>query len=106
LRPKARHPILVASSSGRIPRLKTRAERALKQGSLPVAAGVGAILGVPGPFDLLAVGHMARGGYTTIGLIGLIAAFNLVKFLLIELPIASYAVNPEGTAALVDRFAA
>ena len=91
-------------ATGRLRRVKLRAGEALKRGSLPVAVGVGALLGLPGPFDLLAIGHMARGRYSTIALVGLIAVFNVAKFVLIELPIVSYLVDPDGTAAHVDRF--
>jgi hypothetical protein len=92
--------------SGAGQQVKDRAEAALRRGSLPVAVAVGAVLGIPGPFDFLAVGHMARSGYAAIVVLGMIVIFNLVKFLLIEVPIVSYAVNPDGTAARVDRFAA
>lgn len=87
-------------------RTRSRAEQALREGSRPIAAGVGAILGVPGPFDLLALGHLARGGYTRWVMIGTIIVFNLIKFLLIEAPLVSYAIRPERTAAEVDHFAA
>jgi hypothetical protein len=89
---------------GRVGRAKLRAGEALSRGSLPVAVGVGGLLGLPGPFDLLAIGHMARGRYSTLALAGLLAVFNLAKFLFIELPILSYLVDPDGTAARVDRF--
>jgi len=92
--------------SGFIDRQKWRANRALERGSLPIAVAVGMVLGLPGPFDLLALGRIARGGYAVLGAILMIIAFNLVKFLLIEIPIASYAVDPDGTAARVDRFSA
>jgi Sap-like sulfolipid-1-addressing protein len=85
---------------------KPRTERLLERGSIWVAVGVGAILGVPGPFDLLALGHLARGDYGTIALIVALVAFTLIKFLLIELPILSYAIQPDATAARVARFAA
>src|SRR5262245_17880199 len=55
--------------------LKARTEVALREGSLAVAAVVGALLAVPGPFDLLAFGHLARGGYGY-----LIAAAIIVGF--------------------------
>ena len=82
---------------------KSRAERALKEGSLLVAAGVGVILGVPGPFDLLAVGHLARGDYARVAMVMTIVVFALIKFLLIEVPIAGYAFRPERTTAEVAR---
>ena len=88
-----------------VERMRGRAEASLRRGSLPVALGVGAILGIPGPFDLVALGHLARGGSATIAVIGLLAAFYGVKFSLIELPILSYAVNPDATGARVGGFA-
>jgi hypothetical protein len=71
-----------------------------------VAAGVGAVLGVPGPFDFVALGRLARGDYRTLVLVVALVAFTLLKLLLIELPLLSYTLQPEATAARVDRFAA
>jgi hypothetical protein len=85
---------------------KSRTEQMLERGSIVVAAGVGVILGIPGPFDLVALGRLSRGGYSTIVLIAALVAFTLIKFLLIELPLLSYTIHPEATAARVDRFAA
>jgi Sap-like sulfolipid-1-addressing protein len=89
-----------------VARMKSRAELALRDGSLAVAGVVGALLALPGPFDLLALGHLARGDYTAIVAGALIVAFALIKFVLIEVPIASYALDPDGTAARVDRLSA
>ena len=85
---------------------QARAEKLLERGSVWVALGVGAILGIPGPFDLLALGHLARSAYGTIVAIIAIVAFVLIKFLLIEAPILSYAIDPGATATRVARFAA
>lgn len=82
-----------------------RTEKLLERGSIAVPVGVGAILGIPGPFDLLALGRLARSDYGLITAVLAIVAFTLIKFLLIELPILSYAIDPEATAARVDRFA-
>lgn len=87
-------------------RVRSRAEQALREGSRPIAAAVGAILGVPGPFDLLALGHLARTNYTRVVMIAAIVGFNLIKFVLIEVPLVSYAVRPERTAMEVERLAA
>ncbi len=84
---------------------KSRAKRALEEGSLPVAAAAGAILGVPGPFDLLALGHVARQDHARLALVAMIIAFAMVKLALIELPLISYAVRPEHTALEVERLA-
>ena len=69
-----------------------------------MAVVAGAILGLPGPFDVLALGRLTRGGYQVIASMVMIVAFNLLKFLLIEIPIISFAIDPDGTAARVDRF--
>ena len=89
---------------GAVKRVTSRSHEALREGSLTFAAVVGGLLAVPGPFDLLAFGHMARGGYTTFELGVLIVVFTLIKFLLIEVPIVSYAISPAGTSARVSRF--
>lgn len=83
---------------------KSRAHRALEGGSARVALVVGVVLGIPGPFDLVAVGRLARGGYALATALIMILALNLIKFLLIEIPIVSYALEPEETAARVERF--
>ena len=85
-------------------RVKSSAEHALHRGSVLVAGGVGLILGIPGPFDLVAVGRLARGGYSVIGSVLALVAFNLIKFVLIEVPIVSYVIDPAGSAVRVERF--
>ena len=84
--------------------MKSTAERALEDGSLVVAGLVGALLALPGPFDLLALGHLARGEYPPSVAVAIIVAFVLIKFILIEAPIGSYVIDPDGTAARVGRF--
>lgn len=86
--------------------LQSRAELALRGGSVAVAGVVGAVLAIPGPFDLLALGHLARGSYGALVAGVAIVVFALIKFLLIEIPIVSYALDPEGTSAKVGRFSA
>jgi hypothetical protein len=69
-----------------------------------VACVVGALLAVPGPFDLVALGRLARGGYGLIVAAGLMVIFALIKFILIEVPIAGYAIDRDRTSVAVDRF--
>jgi hypothetical protein len=104
IRPRSRE--RRSSGSGPVERLKGRAMGTLARGSLVIAVGAGAVLGIPGPFDVLALGRMTRAGYSVIASIGVIIAFNLIKFLLIEIPIISYRLDPDGTAARVDRVSA
>jgi hypothetical protein len=91
---------------GTTDRLKARAHEALGRGSTLVAIVVGVVLGIPGPFDLLAIGHLARGAYSLIGSIAILLVFILLKLLLIEIPLLSYTLEPGRTAARVDRFSA
>ncbi|HEY1590524.1 MAG TPA: GAP family protein [Solirubrobacteraceae bacterium] len=97
---------LTSCGTGPTARLKARAHDALGRGSTVVALAVGAALGIPGPFDLLALGRLARGGYSVLGSIAILLVFNLVKLLLIEIPLLSYTLEPERTVNRVDRFTA
>lgn len=92
--------------SAAVARTRARAERSLSEGSLAVACLVGALLAVPGPFDLLALGHLARSGRGVVAAAGVMIVFALIKFVLIEVPIACYTIDPDGTAARVGRFSA
>lgn len=83
--------------------LRGRADNALRDGSLIVAAITGAFLAMPGPFDVLAVGHLARGHHTAVAAFWAIVVFALIKFALIEVPSVAYAIDPDGTADRVTR---
>ncbi len=80
-------------------------ERHLDGASARVAFLVGAAINLPGPFYLLALGDMATGGYSTGQQIALILLFNAIMFLLLEIPLVGYLVDPEATAARVALFA-
>jgi len=99
-RPRARP----RAGSAAVNRTRARAEQSLSDGSIVVTCLVGAVLAVPGPFDLLALGRLARGGYGVIAAASVMVVFALIKFALIEVPIAGYIVDPDGTAARVTRF--
>ena len=83
--------------------LKARANAALDRGSIAVAGLVGALLAIPGPFDLLALGRLARSSYALIAALVVMVGFALIKFVAIELPIAAYVIVPEHTASGVGR---
>jgi hypothetical protein len=55
---------------------------------------------------VLALGRLTSAGYSVIASIGVIIAFNRIKFLLIEVPIISYMLGPDRTAARLDRHSA
>jgi hypothetical protein len=90
--------------SAAVARTRARARQSLSEGSLVVACVVGALLAVPGPFDLLALGRLARNHYGVVAAAGTMVVFALIKFALIEVPIASYAIDSDGTSARVRRF--
>jgi Sap, sulfolipid-1-addressing protein len=77
------------------------AERRLRRASWRIALLVGAVINLPGPLYLLALGKIARGSYSTIGEVGLILLFNAIMFLLLEVPLVGYLVRPEATARRV-----
>jgi hypothetical protein len=77
------------------------AERTLGRASWRVAFVVGAVINLPGPFYLLALGDIARGGYSTGEQAALILLFNAIMFVLLEVPLVGYLVWPETTAKRV-----
>jgi hypothetical protein len=91
-------------ASAKVAEVRSKTEDALKQGSVWVAILVGVFLGAPSPFSLAAVGHMVRDGYGLITQLLLILVFALITYLVVEIPIISYAIAPEGTAARVEAF--
>ena len=47
---------------------------------------------------------MVRNGYGLVTQLLLILVFGLITYLVVELPIISYAIAPEGTATRVEAF--
>lgn len=84
--------------------VKSKAEDALKRGSVWAAIAAGVFLGAPSPFSLAAVGIMVRNGYWLPVQLLLILGFSLVTYIVVEVPIISYAVRPEATTSGVERF--
>lgn len=82
------------------------ADRVLSKGSTPIAFGVGAVINLPGPFYLVALGSMASAQHSTGTDLLLILMFNLCMFLLVEIPIVGWLVRPERTTELVNDLAA
>jgi Sap, sulfolipid-1-addressing protein len=77
------------------------AERRLGGASWKIALLVGAVINLPGPFYLLALGKIAKAGYSTPHAIALILLFNLIMFWLLEGPLGGYLVAPEKTSQWV-----
>src|SRR5689334_8792258 len=82
------------------------AERTLDRANVAVAFAVGAAINLPGPFYLIALGEIASDGYSRSEELGLILLFNVIMFVLIEVPLAGYLLRPERTAGQVAKLAA
>lgn len=78
-------------------------ERVLSHGSAPIAFAVGVALNLPGAFYLVALKDIAEVQDGTTAQIFAIVLFNLVMFVLVELPLLGYALRPETTQARVER---
>jgi uncharacterized protein YjeT (DUF2065 family) len=77
------------------------AERSLGGASWKIALLVGAVINLPGPFYLLALGKIAKAGDSTPHAVALILLFNLIMFWLLEGPLGGYLVAPEKTTKWV-----
>jgi hypothetical protein len=95
----------VAHRRGRTPRPAEPgpnwAERKLSGASSTVSFVVGAVINLPGPLYILALGDIATGGYGPTEQIALILLFNAIMFLLLEIPLVGYLLRPDATAARV-----
>jgi hypothetical protein len=77
------------------------AERSLARASWRITFVIGAAIDLPGPLYLLALGKIANGDYSTVERLALILLFNVIMFLLLEVPLVGYLVRPEVTAKRV-----
>ena len=81
-------------------------ERMLGNGSVSVAFVAGAILNLPGPFYLIALGDIGAAHYPTLVDLGLVLLFNVIMLLLVEVPMIGYLFDPERTDHMVSQIAA
>ena len=72
------------------------------QRALAYAAGLA--VNVPGAAYLVGLKDIAAGKYSTGEEIALILGFNLIMFMLAEVPLAGLLIAPERTDAMVKRF--
>ncbi len=82
----------------------SRIERTLSRASARTAFAVGAVINLPGPFYLLALGDISTGDYSSAQELGLILLFNAIMFLLVEVPLVGYIVRPDTTVEKVAAF--
>ena len=78
--------------------------RVLDRGSVLLAFIAGMILNLPGPFYLFALADIAEAKYSTVEAVVLVVVFNLIMFMLAEVPLIGYWINPKETQDRVERF--
>jgi hypothetical protein len=86
--------------------VKLKAGEELKRGSMLAAVAAGVVLGAVTPFQLAAVGVMVRDGYSLPVQVALVVGFSFVTYIVVEVPVLSYSIRPDATAARVASFAA
>ena len=69
-----------------------------------VALAVGVVLGAPTPFQLAGTGIMVRNGYGLLTQVLLVVMFSVITYIVVEIPIVSYAVWPDATSSKVTAF--
>jgi hypothetical protein len=83
-----------------------RWKQALSGGTARTTFVVGALLTLPGASYLAALDLIAKQDLTTVEAVLTIVGFNIVMLMLLEIPLAGYAISPETTATRVQRFSA
>jgi hypothetical protein len=78
-------------------------QRLLARGSVPLVFAAALAINLPGAAYLVALKDIAAGHHSTGGEIVLIVGFNLIMFLLAEIPLLGLLLAPERTEALVKR---
>ncbi len=78
-------------------------ERVLNRGTAPIAFAVGVALNLPGAFYLVALKDIAQGQDGIGAQLFAIVIFNLIMFVLAEVPLLGYSFAPEETQDRVER---
>ncbi|HEX7245986.1 MAG TPA: GAP family protein [Solirubrobacterales bacterium] len=78
-------------------------ERVLSRGSAPIAFAVGVALNLPGAFYLVALKDIAQGESGLSSQVVAIVVFNLIMFVLAEVPLLGYSFAPEATQTRVEQ---
>jgi MFS family permease len=78
-------------------------QRVLDRGTVPIAFAVGVALNLPGAFYLVALKDIAQGQQGFGRQLLAVVVFNLIMFILAELPLLGYSFAPEETQDRVER---
>lgn len=94
----ARHPKSVADDD---PPREPWSQRLLSGGSTPIVFFAAMAINVPGAAYLIALKDIAAGHYSTAEAVLLVVVFNLIMFLLAEIPLLGLIFRPQQTTAKV-----
>lgn len=86
-----------------VPARPSLASRTLARGSITMAFVAGLVLNLPGVWYLEALTEIAKAKPSTTSALLQLLLFNVIMFVLVELPIVAYVVEPQGAADLVKR---
>jgi Sap, sulfolipid-1-addressing protein len=78
-------------------------QRILSRGSVPIVFAAGLAVNVPGAAYLIALKDIAAGHHGAASDVALVVGFNLIMFMLAEIPLLGLIFAPERTEALVER---
>ena len=78
-------------------------QRILSRGSVPVVFAAALFVNIPGAAYLVALKDIAAADQSFAADLGQILLFNVIMFLLAEIPLVGLLVAPDKTGALVDR---
>jgi len=85
------------------PKAEPWSQRILARGSVPIVFLAALFVNVPGAAYLIALKDIAAGNHSTATTVGLILLFNVIMFLLAEIPLVGLLVAPERTDVFVTR---
>ncbi len=78
-------------------------QRILARGSVPIIFVAALFVNVPGAAYLIALKDIAAGHHSTGSIVAQVLLFNVIMFLLAEIPLVGLLVAPERTGEFVDR---
>jgi len=89
---------------GDTPKKTPRWQEALSGGSARTTYLVGLLLSFPGASYLASLTQISRLDLSTAGVVATVVAANMVMLVLLEVPLISFAVAPEWTPRMIERF--
>jgi Sap-like sulfolipid-1-addressing protein len=86
------------------PKKTPRWQETLSKGSARQTYLVGLLLSFPGASYLASLTEISRQGFSGAGVVLAVLAVNAIMLVLLEVPLIGFAVAPEWTAMIIDRF--